>query len=49
MFKSRGEAPTSLRAVLSPLSFDFTLQNVPNRAVHRWRGGPAQRAVFGRF
>ena len=49
MFKSRGEASTSLRGVLSPLSFEITLQDVPNRAVHRWRGGPAQRAFLGRF
>src|SRR5277367_6534673 len=49
LFKSRSEASTSLRGVLSPLSFDFTLQDVPNRAVHRWRDGPAQRAFLGRY
>ena len=49
LFKSRSEASTSLRGVLSPLSFDITLQDVPNRAVHRWRRGPAQRAFLGRF
>src|SRR5271154_5282253 len=49
LFKSRSEASTSLRGVLSPLSFDITLQDVPSRAVHRWRDGPAQRAVLGRF
>jgi hypothetical protein len=49
MFKSRGEASTSLRGVYSPLSFVITLQEAPNRAVHRWRSGPAQRAFSGRY
>jgi hypothetical protein len=49
MFKSRGEASTSLRGVLAPLSFNITLPEVPNRAVHRWRKGPVHRAFLGRF
>jgi len=49
LFKSRSEASTSLRGVLSPFSFDITLQDVPNRAVHRWRSGPVQRAFLDRF
>jgi hypothetical protein len=49
MFKSRSEASTSLRGVLCSLFFDITLQDVPNRAVHRWRSGPVQRAFLDRI
>jgi hypothetical protein len=36
-------------ASLSLLSCDITLPDVPNRAVHRWRDRPVQRAFLARF